>query len=100
MFSRSYGIEIECIAPAGLTRAQVARMITDAGVPCVDSGSHMGTAGARWVVKPDGSLLDYARGMEICSPINPPLKGKDDFQQIEKVCAVLQQRGFSINRQC
>lgn len=92
--NHKYGIEIEAIFPAGVTQAQVARAISDAGVPCVASGyTHAVTN--HWKVVSDNSL--NGNGHEI---VSPPLRGDAGFEQVEKVSRSLIRLGATVNASC
>lgn len=95
VFNRKYGIEIECMLPRTESMATVAAAIAAAGVPCFNAGySH--SRSAQWKVVSDGSLSG-GNGMEI---VSPPLQGETSLEQINKVCAVLNRLGATVNRTC
>jgi len=90
-----YGIEIEFIAPVGKTRTAVAALIEAAGVPCYDAGYSHAFERTKWKLVSDGSIQG-GNGMEL---VSPPLT-EANFDQIEKVSAVLLQLGATVNRSC
>lgn len=93
--NRKYGIEIECMLPRTMTRQALALAITNAGVNCYDAGySH--SRSASWKIVSDGSLSG-GNGMEL---VSPPMLGEAGLQQIQKVCAVLNEKGATVNRSC
>jgi Putative amidoligase enzyme/Protein of unknown function (DUF3489) len=94
-FERTFGVEIECMAPSG-TRAQLARMITDLGIHC-EAPAYGHNVPSCWKIITDGSLSDYTRGFEI---VSPPLNVVTGFEQIDKICALLEQKNFTVNRSC
>lgn len=96
IYDRSYGVEIECKGHAGATRERVAADITAAGILCrAEPYNHRVTG--NWKIVTDGSLSDYANGMEI---VSPPLKAEQGFREIDTVCSVLAQRGIKIDKSC
>jgi hypothetical protein len=98
MFDRTYGVEIEAIAPPGVTYTAVADAVTAAGVDCRFAGySHTRTS--FWKVVTDGSLTG-GNGMELVSPAAPPLRGEEGLAQVRAVCAVLTELGLTVNRSC
>lgn len=102
---RTYGVELECVAPTGITRQAIAARITAAGIDCrPEEYAQAHVTRSWWKVVTDGSLsnnqgqrFDYERCMEV---VSPPLKGEDGFATISKVCAILQAAGFSVNKTC
>lgn len=97
--SLTFGVELEFLMPAHLYRdggrAEIARMIEAAGVPC-RSESYNHSVRTFWKVVRDGSL-DENRGAEVVSPI---LKGEQGFAQLRKVCDVLTAAGCRISKKC
>lgn len=96
MLSQTFGIEIECYLPAGMTHAVIARKLTEAGVETAAEGYNHNLR-THWKVVTDGSLGDYTRGAEIVSPV---LTGEAGLAAIRKVCDVLVAEGVTVNRQC
>jgi hypothetical protein len=95
-----FGVEIEFIAPAGSTYVGVAAAIEAAGVSCLNAGYTHRAERERWKIVTDGSLRSMhvpgGVGMEL---VSPPLS-EANFEQIEKVGAVLTQLGAVVNRSC
>lgn len=94
----TFGVEIECLV--SISRDEVARRITEAGVPCrAEMYGH--STPTQWKVVTDGSVHSQGNrslnGIELVSPV---LRGADGRAQVEKVCAALQAMGASINTTC
>jgi hypothetical protein len=93
----TFGVEIECYVPG--THAQVARTISEAGIPVMQDYGH--TTRPQWKIVEDGSLRNVGpaglRGAELVSPI---LKGEDGLEQVRKVCAALVAMGARVNTGC
>lgn len=103
-FNRTYGVELECIGPSGYSHDQCARELTAAGIEAqhVQYSQHHNRVSSKWKVTTDGSLcgqigIDYSRSFEL---VSPPLSSEAGFQQIAKVCEILQRRGFAVNKDC
>jgi hypothetical protein len=94
--TRTYGVEIECYLPVGITHAQAAAAVTARGVLCNPEGYNHANR-PNWKVVTDGSLGSYTTGAEFVSPL---LKGEDGFRQIEIVMQALQDLGVTVNKQC
>src|SRR5262245_26549167 len=95
IYSRKFGIEIECMLPRTQTMDSVARAINTAGVPCFNAGySH--SRSSQWKVVSDGSLSG-GNGMEI---VSPPMTGEQSLDHIAIVCRVLNELGATVNRSC
>ncbi len=92
----TFGVEIECMLPAGSSHAQIARAITAAGVPCYASG-YDHTTQPHWRTVSDGSLGDYHRGVEVVSPV---LRGEEGLRQLRIVCDALLAARARVNRRC
>lgn len=92
----TFGAELECWVPQGMSHEGVARAVSDAGIPCTREayGHHTMT---RWKVVTDASLGSYTRGAELVSPV---LRGEEGLRQIEQVCAVLTRIGCKITKKC
>lgn len=98
LLDRTYGVEIECFAPHGLTREQCARDLTAIGIPAVsESYAAAHSVGATWKITTDGSLGDYTRGFEIKSP---PLAGEAGFATIQRVSDYMRSKGFNVSKSC
>lgn len=94
-FNQTFGLEIECLMPAGKTRRQLADHLTDAGVETRAEEYNHAQRG-HWKIVTDASL-GYTRGAEIVSPV---LTGVDGAAAIKKVCDALVAFGCTVNRQC
>jgi hypothetical protein len=94
-FGLTFGLEIECFPPRGVSKQEVARAITNMGVPC-----HVAMYGhdvpTNWKIVTDASL-GRMEGMEVVSPV---LRGDAGFEQTRKVCEVLTRLRCTVNRQC
>jgi hypothetical protein len=90
----NFGVEFECLPPAGMSRAALAARITAAGVDCHEEGyNHF--VRPTWKVVTDGSI-GYD-GAEVVSPI---LNGEEGFRQVAKVCETLTAAGCQIKKSC
>ncbi|TXH08128.1 MAG: hypothetical protein E6R04_11195 [Spirochaetes bacterium] len=88
--NRFFGIEIEC---KGLSMAEAATAITNAGIPCVVQGyNHHATS--TWKIVPDGSVYS---GFEV---VSPKLHGSEGLEQVRKVAETLVRSGARIERDC
>lgn len=95
IFGRTFGVEIEILAPVGMTRATMADLVTAAGIDCrAESYGHVQPT--QWKIVTDGSLRG-GNGMEI---VSPPLAGEAGLEQVRKVCAALTRAGCRVNRSC
>jgi hypothetical protein len=94
---RKFGVEIELIAPVGMSRADMAARLTEAGVPAFDGGNYHSHSRVsdKWKFEGDGSL-PRDTGMEL---VSPPLE-QSELSTIERVCETLEQSGCSVNKQC
>lgn len=92
----SFGVELECLMPTGVTKENIAVRIRDLGVECeVEVYNHNTTA--KWKIVTDGSLGDYTRGIEIVSPV---LYGDAGLEAVAKVASVLKSAGCKITKRC
>jgi hypothetical protein len=80
---RRFGVELELMFPASMTRANIKDALIAAG--CTS-----------WSVKGDGSLSG-GNGMEV---VSPPLRGDAGMEQVEKACRALRALGAKPNRSC
>ena len=94
MLNQTFGVELECYPPRGLTMDAVARLLTEAGVVTHAEGYNHFTR-ATWKIVTDGSLS--SRGMEIVSPV---LTGAEGIRQMRVVCDTLTKIGCTVNRSC
>jgi hypothetical protein len=96
----TFGVEIECLVPTA-ARTRLHQEIVAAGVPCRDvMRYHSGTDRDNWKLEVDGSLRPDVGtvGIEV---VSPPLElTTASFEQIEKVCRVLNTLDASVNRSC
>ena len=86
-----FGIELECWSP--YTPAQTQNLLGKKGIP---------VGYRKWDIREDGSLYDGPSGfygVEIVSPIlNTDCP--DDLRMIRKICDVIQNKGFRVDRHC
>ena len=94
--SDTFGVEIECLLPAGMSHHALAAAITAAGVACHAEGYNHIT-GSDWKVVTDGSLGSYVTGAEVVSPI---LSGEAGFLAMKIVMDAVRLAGCKINRKC
>lgn len=92
----TFGVELECMMPEGMTHLELARLIDTAGVPCSNEMYNHHTR-PHWKVITDGSLGSYERGAEVVSPI---LSGEDGFAQVRNVCEVLAEANCTVTTKC
>lgn len=89
-----FGVEFEVILPAGTTSDDLARFISEAGIPCQSEGyNHL--LRTNWKIVTDGSLS--FRGVEIVSPV---LRGEAGIEAASTVAKILEEKGCQINRSC
>lgn len=85
----TFGIEIECVVPVGLTIAR--------------GGYHSGTQirqfPAGWNGQSDASIR-YPEGFKPIEIVSPVLKGADGLRQVAFVLGWLQQNGARVNSSC
>lgn len=93
---RTFGIEMEFTA--AVNKEQVARALSDNGVPTVSEHYNHSTR-RHWKIVTDSSVrADHDRfAMELVSPI---LEGEDGIAAIEKVCQILNRIGATVNSSC
>lgn len=95
--SASFGVEIECYLPPGLTRNSAAAAVAHRlGAPCILEGYNHDTR-HHWKCVTDGSLGDYDRGTEF---VSPPMIGPGGFAQVEKVCRALADLNCTVSKRC
>lgn len=86
-----FGIELECWSPVNVSNTQT--FLEQKGIP-VGRG--------KWEVRHDGSLYDGPTnffGVEIVSPIlNTDCP--DDVRMIRRICDIIQNKGFRVDRHC
>lgn len=92
----TFGLEIECKMPIGLTKDDIATMFVAAGLPChVAVYGHHTTSD--WRIVTDGSLADYAHGIEV---VSPPLNGEAGFRAMRKACTILTEKRCKVTARC
>src|SRR5690606_15238222 len=87
--NRLWGVEIEFLAT--VSREDVAKKMTEKGVPCYVEGYNH-TTRKHWKVVSDASC-----GYEL---VSPPLKGEDGFRQLKIACEVLNELGAKVDKRC
>ncbi|MFL5063492.1 MAG: amidoligase family protein [Xanthobacteraceae bacterium] len=93
--NRSFGIELEVMLPRGLSRGEMARRITAAGVECREEGyNHV--ARSHWKIVTDASL-EGGNGAEI---VSPKLSGEEGLRQARIVAGLLQDARAKVNKSC
>lgn len=93
----TFGVEIECYIPEGATSTQAAIAVKRRLQRPVNVERYNHQRRPDWKVTTDGSLGDYARGLEFVSPI---LRGEEGLQEVEQVCEALQDFGCTVNKKC
>jgi hypothetical protein len=92
---KTFGVEIECIFPRGLSRSQLAEKLTQAGIQTtVETWNH--TTRTWWKITTDSSL-NHDRGYEIVSPV---LKGQDGIDEMCKVLKLIDDAGCTVTKKC
>lgn len=98
-FDRGFGIEIECFLPEGQSRDALATAISQrlgrSNSCVVEAYGH--STPRSWKIVTDGSLGDYARGVEIVSPV---LNGPEGIAAANTVCRTLNDFGCTVNKKC
>jgi hypothetical protein len=87
---RTYGVEIEFLENSNYSKSQIAAALNGV-VNCKNVG-YTHEVMESWKLTTDSSC-----GLELVSPI---LKGRNGFEQIEKVCKVLNDLGIKVDRRC
>lgn len=96
MFGKTFGVELEFIAPRGHDRRSIAAELTNAGVAAFDAGYTHATS-AKWKLVSDLSVSGEGEAMELVSPI---LEGERGLADLRKACEVLTRIGCKANRTC
>lgn len=98
MFGKTYGVELEFIAPNSMSRAAVADALSVAGVASYDAGYSHSTSD-KWKLVSDASVRAEAGGspMELVSPI---LRGDAGMAKLRTACEVLTRIGCKVNKTC
>jgi len=105
--TRSFGIEIECYCPSGITRERIAARLRRAGVDAYAEHYNHSTR-SYWKVVTDATVGGYPNftktingrlynGMEI---VSPPLTGKAGIAELKKVCRVLKSANARVDKAC
>jgi hypothetical protein len=97
-FDTTFGIEIECYLPEGGSSGTLANAVSARiGKPVVaEPYNHQNRH--HWKIVSDGSLGDYARGVELVSPILPG--SNESLAEIEKVVRAIADFGCSVSKRC
>ena len=96
MFNKTFGVELEFIAPETLNRNAIARALTRAGVSSFDAGYTHETS-ERWKLVSDASVRGDGNAMELVSPI---LRGDAGMAMLRKACDELTRLGCTVNKSC
>ena len=96
MAELTFGVELECIMPIGMTHRELAAKIEETGISCT-SEVYNHSLRSHWKVVTDGSLGDYTRGAEVVSPI---LSGESGLQALTKFCNAMKAAGCTVSRTC
>lgn len=95
--TRTFGIEIEAYHPSNPAIIRdVVEGINALGINCECQGYNHNDLVGMWKIVSDSSL----RGAYTFELVSPILKGEDGFEQITKVCSVLNELGVRVNRSC
>lgn len=90
----TFGVEIECYMPIGMTSSELSAKVRAAGVECYPE-AYNHSVRRFWKIVTDGSLHDMVRGVELVSPV---LTGEAGFSDIAKVCKVLTSIGCKVSQ--
>lgn len=96
MFTKTFGVELEFIAPYHTTRALVAEALNAAGVAAFDAGYSHATS-TKWKLVSDASVSGSGNAMELVSPI---LRGEAGLAKLKLACDVLVRLGCNVNKSC
>ena len=94
---RTFGVEIECVLPEGVTRGNVATRLRRAGL-LANAVGYTHEEMSAWKLTTDGSVADG--GTRSCEVVSPVLAGEAGIADVVKVAAVLQAAGCIVNKQC
>lgn len=94
--TKTFGVEIECYMPIGMTASSLAALIRQAGVN-INAEVYNHAVRPSWKIVTDGSLGDLSRGVEI---VSPKLAGAEGFSDLVKVCNVLTAQRCKVSRKC
>lgn len=92
----SFGVEIECIRPPGMSLSRLAQLVAAGGVPCSEQRYGHSVPTGSWKVVTDASV-GYERGAEV---VSPPLRGDAGFDQLQKVMKALTDAGCKVSKKC
>lgn len=95
-----FGVEIEFVS--ALRQTDVAQAVSEAGVMC-RSEEYNHQMRNWWKVIYDGSIDSSMRNGSYgncCEIVSPPMQGESGFEQIQKVCSVLNRIDCEVNRSC
>jgi putative amidoligase enzyme len=96
MFTKTFGVELEFIAPSHVSRRAVAEALNAVGVESYDAGySH--AVSNKWKLVSDASVSGTGIGMELVSPI---LRGEPGLAKLKLACDVLVRLDCTVNRTC
>ena len=96
---RKFGIELELVAPGGVSDPQShsVRTLEAAGIDCRPN-SHFGRSYSVWQSKPDGSLRPAGRCTEVVSRILPGTP--ESYNEVRRAVDSLNAAGYGINVSC
>lgn len=97
MTKRTFGVEIEALAPDDVPLAAIIRDLECEGIECQYAGyTHQTTP--YWKIVTDYSVCGRGKmGFEL---VSPKLQGAEGLQQVRVVCEVLQRQGVTVNKTC
>src|SRR5215471_61918 len=97
--TNTFGVELECYLPEGANQQAACDAVNQRlgamGRCAVESYNHQ--VRHHWKIISDGSLGDYARGVEFVSPV---LTGEGGLKQVETVCKALTDFGCTVSKRC
>ena len=93
--SRTYGVEIEFSfgSQRGISMNEMARHLSDAGVPTVAAG-YTHTTMSTWKIVTDGSVHN---GLEL---VSPPMSGVESKETLRTALRVIKEHGARTHRSC
>lgn len=92
----SFGVEIECIMATGVTKVMIVEAIRAVGITA-DIQDYNHNVSQVWKIVSDGSLGNYATGIELVSPV---LYGEAGLEEVAKVADILKRFGCKITKKC
>ena len=78
---RTFGCEFEFHMPRGMTRSELARILTNAGITTRVTSYNEKSVTSYWKLTTDGSLGNYTTGSEL---VSPKLSGAHGFELVQK----------------